>query len=410
MRFCKIVCLVLLPILLGGCIWDETESSPEYLVMDDSQYPYAGLPRVVIETKDFGELRDRETFLDAHLQVYGKKAPESGVMELKVRGRGNSSFKMPKYGMKLKFPNKVSMFGMPENKEWALVGNFGDKTYLRNYMMYRLSEWLGAAYTPKMCFVELYLNRKYMGLYLLSETVKAGKNRVNIPKDETSFLLEKESSNKYDDPFVKTNSGYIFHINSPKDPSPEAMDLVVEHLNDFEDQLFRNHFVGENIEDWVDLDALALYYWVQEYSKNEDGNFLRSIFFTWQVGGPVRFGPLWDFDLAFGNASRESVKPYDEWYIRTNKWCSSLYGMSEVKEKFKSYWLENRATFAALIDSVPLYRSMIEPAVKNELKRWPIMSNTENWALKEPYGSYDEAVEAMVNWMKARHKWIDENL
>ena len=41
-------------------------------------------------------------------------------------------------------------------------------------MMTRLSAWLGARWTPKMQFVEVYLNRKYMGLYLLSETVKVG--------------------------------------------------------------------------------------------------------------------------------------------------------------------------------------------------------------------------------------------
>lgn len=410
MRFRKVFIFVVLAFGLGGCFWAETESSPEYLVLDDSEYPYAGLSRLVLETKDFGGIRDRESYLDARLQIYGKNSPESEVMELKVRGRGNSSFKMPKYGMKLKFPQKISLFGMPENKEWALVGNYGDKTFLRNYMMFRLSEWLGAAYTPKVHFVELYLNRKYMGLYLLSETVKVGKNRVDIPKNEESFLLEKESRNKYDPPYVKTDAGHIFHINSPKDPSEEAQALVLDHLNEFENQMFYNHFANENIEDWVDLDALALYYWVQEYSKNEDANFLRSVFFTWQVGGPIRFGPLWDFDLAFGNASRESVKPAEQWYIRTNRWCSSLYSFPLVKEKFKSYWIENRETFAALIDSVPLYRGMIDAAVKNELKRWPILKNTENWALKEPFDSYDEAVSTMVEWMKSRYKWIDENL
>lgn len=410
MQINKIICLIVAPLMFGGCFWEGTESSPEYLVMDDSEYPYAGISRLVLETEDFTEIRDRETYLQAHMQFYGKTAPESEVMELQVRGRGNSSFKMPKYGMKLKFPEKVSFFGMPENKEWALVGNFGDKTYLRNYMMSRLSEWLGASYTPRMHYVELFLNRKYVGLYLLSETVKVGKNRVDIPKGDNSFLLEKESKNKYDSPFVITNRETIFHVSYPKNPSDETLSLVRDHLNAFEEQLFQNRFAGENIEDWIDLDALTLFYWVQEFSKNEDGNFLRSIFLTWEVGGPLRFGPLWDFDLAFGNASRDKVKPAENWYIRTNSWCSSLYYHDIVKEKFKDYWLQNRTVFASLIDSVSLYRSMIEPAVKNELKRWPIIRNTENWALKDPYDSYDEAVSTMVKWMETRYKWIDENL
>jgi hypothetical protein len=59
---------------------------------------------------------------------------------------------------------------------------------------------------------------------------------------------------------------------------------------------------------------------------------------------------------------------------------------------------------------VPLYRSIIEDAVKNEYRRWPIMSNTENWALKDPYEDYDEAIDVMVRWMKDRFDWIETTL
>jgi hypothetical protein len=53
---------------------------------------------------------------------------------------------------------------------------------------------------------------------------------------------------------------------------------------------------------------------------------------------------------------------------------------------------------------------MIEKAIKNEYRRWPIIRNTENWALKDPYDSYDEAVETMTEWMKKRYQWIDEQI
>ena len=212
----KQLAAILCCICFAACYWAETESDPDHLPMDDSMYPYAGLPRIVIETEDFAGVRDRETEIPSHLQIYGEKAPESEVYELTVRGRGNSSFKMPKYGMKLEFTDKVSLLGMPKNRDWALVANFGDKTHLRNYMMTRLSEWLGAKYTPRMQFVEVYLNRNYMGLYLLSETVKVGKNRVNIDENDTTFLVEKEDSKKFDPPYIQTESEYYYQIKSPK--------------------------------------------------------------------------------------------------------------------------------------------------------------------------------------------------
>ena len=407
----KQLAAILCCICFAACYWAETESDPDHLPMDDSMYPYAGLPRIVIETEDFAGVRDRENEIPSHLQIYGEKAPESEVYELTVRGRGNSSFKMPKYGMKLEFTDKVSLLGMPKNRDWALVANFGDKTHLRNYMMTRLSEWLGAKYTPRMLFVEVYLNRNYMGLYLLSETIKVGKNRVNIDENDTTFLLEKEDSKKFDPPYVLTDNQYYYHIKSPKNPSPETEKLLKNHLNAFENFMedYYLHRANE-IKNWLDVDDFLLFYWVQEYSKNEDGNYARSVFMTWKKGEPIHFGPLWDFDLAFGNASREQNQNPEDWYIRKYRLNYYIMQNSVVKEAALDYWNNHRKTFKALIDSIPVYRAIIEKAIDNEYRRWPVIGNTENWALKDPYDSYDEAVEVMTEWMKKRYQWIDNEI
>ena len=398
-------------ICLAACYWAETESNPDSLPIDDSMYPYAGLPRLVIETKDFAGIRDRETEIPSHLQIYGEKAPESEVYELTVRGRGNSSFKMPKYGLKLEFKDKVKLFGMPKNRDWALIANYGDKTHLRNYMMTRLSEWLGAKYTPRMQFVELYLNRKYMGLYLLSESIKVAKNRVNIEENDTTFLVEKEDSKKFDPPYVQSDNGYYYHIKSPKNPSPETEELLLDHIKAFENFAMRPYrYNSDEIVEWIDLDDYLLFYWVHEYSKNEDGNFARSVHFTWKKGEPIHFGPLWDFDLAFGNASREQNKAPEEWYIRRYRLNYYILQNSLVDSAAVDFWKEHRETFKALIDSVPLYRSIIDKAIENEYRRWPVIKNTENWALKDPYDSYDESIETMIEWMKKRYQWIDKEI
>lgn len=399
---------VLVFAVLCGCFWEDAESTPEFLPMDDSMYPYAGLPRVVIETEGFHEIRDRESEIPSNFQMYGESEPETDVLSLTVRGRGNSSFKMPKYGMKLEFTDKVSFFGMPQSRDWALIANYGDKSHLRNYMMTRISEWLGARYTPKCAFVELYLNRKYMGVYLLSETVKVAKNRVNIAENDSSFLFEKESSKKVDSPFVTSTTGYSFHVKSPKNLSETSKKMLVSHLNDFERFLAGDEFPdAPSMLDWIDLDDFLLYYWVQEFSKNEDANFARSIFMTWEKGGVIHFGPLWDFDLAFGNASYDQNKSPEGWYIREYRWFRLIARNPKVWSAAKEYWRAHRDDFKNLIDSIPVYRQMVEPALKNEYKRWPVLKNTENWALKDPYDSYDAAVEAMEKWLKSRLNWID---
>ena len=97
---------------------------------------------------------------------------------------------MPKHSYKLKFTEKQSLFGMPKDKEWALIANYADKTHLKNFITYKLANWLGDEYSPRTQFVELYLNRSYLGLYLLTETPKVSKNRINIPQTDDSFLIE----------------------------------------------------------------------------------------------------------------------------------------------------------------------------------------------------------------------------
>jgi CotH protein. len=131
---------------------------------------------------------------------------------------------------------------------------------------------------------------------------------------------------------------------------------------------------------------------------------------TWEKGGPIKFGPVWDFDLGFGNESRDDVKPSSAWYIRNYNWNAKIFWIPDVKEQMTDYWNENKEKFRALIDSVPVYRAIIEKALKNEYKRWPVIRNTENWALKDPYDSYDEAVEYMIQWMKERYDWIEGHL
>ena len=189
----KTVAIVLIA-TLGGCGWDSVSSNRDFLPINDSEYPYANLPRIVIETENLKEVRNTEDYISASLQIYGKDSPNTSISHLKIRGRGTSSFNsMPKYSLKLKFDEKTKILDMPLETEWALISNSADKTLLKNFISLKLFSWLGGRDTPKSQFVELYLNRQYLGVYLLSETIKAGKNRVNLPKNNFSFLFEKTS-------------------------------------------------------------------------------------------------------------------------------------------------------------------------------------------------------------------------
>ena len=402
--------LLTLCILCCSCVWNDPKGDPDYLPCDDSEYPYANLPRFVIETEDFAQIRDRETKIPAKLQIYGKDAPESDVLELTIKGRGNSSFTgMPKPGYKIKFEKKQGLLGMPKDKEWALIGNSADKTLLKNFITYKLADWLGDEYTPRSQFVELYLNRQYQGVYQLVETVKVGEHRVNIPQSDSSFLLERGPTEHGGEHFVVTEQGTKFEIKSPKEPTDSSTALIKKALSQFENYLRSDNPKGE-ITDYLDFEDYLRYYWIQEISKNMDGAFRRSIFLTWQKGDVIRLGPVWDFDVAYGNWEVDSLRTVTDWYIRPSGWNGLIFKREKLWQEAARYWKEHRDFLATFPDSIRKYAKELAPATKNEFKRWPVLENTENWTYKEAYGSYDEAIDSLNSWINQRMDWIDNHL
>lgn len=404
------IATALLCLFLCSCVWNDTESNPSVLTLDDSEFPYASIPRLVIETEDFAQIRDRKMELPAKLQVYGKDSPESDVLELTIRGRGNSSFTgMPKPSYKIEFADKQALFGMPKDRDWVLIANSADKTLLKNFITHKLAGWLGDEYTPRSTFVELYLNRQYQGIYQLTESVKVGKHRINIAKTDSSFLLERGPTEHGGENFVVTEQGTTFCIKFPKAPNDSASQLIKDVLSKFENSLSDSD--SENhISDYLDFEDYLRYYWIQELSKNTDGAFRRSIYITWQSGEPIRLGPVWDFDVAYGNWEVDSLRTVTDWYIRNSGWNGLIFKHSKYWQSATDYWKEHHAFLATLPDSIVKYGREISPATKNEFKRWPVLENTENWTYKEAYKSYDEAIDSLNSWIKQRMEWIDAHL
>ena len=398
--------LILSGIFLAACVWNDTERSPDYLALDDSEYPYADLPRLVIETDDFAQIRNREDKIPALLQIYGKSGPESDVMNLTVKGRGHSSFTMAKYSIKLKFNEKQALFGMPQDKEWDLVSNQRDKSLLRNYITYQLAKILKDDYAPRSQFVEVFLNREYIGVYQLVEHQKVSEDRINIPKNDSSFFFEKTREFDDGDVFFKSHMGHTFVIKYPKDADSNAIGLLKGHVDDFEQRLKKDDL---DLSEWIDIDDFVRYYWIQEFSKNIDGAFGRSIFITWQYNSPFQMGPVWDFDVAYGIGNTRMMSPND-WYVRYQGWYTPLLKNKTFKDRANQYWKDNRHYFVDLADSIESAKRILEKAATNEFKRWPVLENDEHWPFVAAYKSYDEAIDSLQSWVKQRVDWIDKHL
>lgn len=382
--------------------------------LEDYALPYAGLPRLSIVTETFEDPIDVVTEIPAVAVFYQDENSISAPLDLTIRGRGNTSFSMPKQSYKIEFVDKVTPYGMPANRDWALLANHGDKTLLKNYIAFKLSEWLGASYTPRSEFIELYLNGRYRGIYQLCETIKVAKNRVNIPENQTSFLVEIDRKYRDDEIVVYNEDEQPFRIRSPKNPTEEAKELLRKHLDSLEGYLEYIHqdytlALDSTPDHWFDIEDFVRHYWIQEFSKNTDAIPLTSVFFTWQAGGPIHMGPIWDFDAAFG-APKEHESP-EGWYIRTYSWYRRMAKMPNIADSIKAFWIRNHDVFESLPDSIDTFAGKFIVAAWNNFFTWSdVLDAVDDFLYTKPFDTHGDAVEDLKSWIRARVQWIDENL
>lgn len=398
-----------------------------YLPLNDTEYPYAGIPRIVIETNNRQKIKDVESKISARLQVWGEKEPKTKVMNLTIRGRGNSSWTdSPKKSYKIELEQKQELLGMPRNRDWALISNFFDKSLMKNYLMYNFSRRLNAYYSPRCEFVELFLNDEYLGVYLLTETIKIGQNRVDIPDRSTSYIVEFDIHLREGEQVVYSNvipvnqykNGTPFRIHNPKNATEAELNLIKEEITSFENFLIGiKENENNNVEEWIDVEECVKHYWVQEFSKNPDAWFHTSVFFSWVEGEPIKMGPVWDFDLSFGGFPNEL--PYreyssvnrlnpDGWYINYFYWNRYLFKDSVVTARSKDFWLENKDVFRGVLKSIDSIAVLLYPATINNFRRWKILKSTDNKYHTKAFSSYEDAVECLKDWAQKRLVWIDK--
>lgn len=62
--------------------------------------------------------------------------------------------------------------GMTTNRDWILLANFYDPSHLRTELAFDLSRQTDLSFTPTYRYVEVILNGRYDGLYMLGEQVE----------------------------------------------------------------------------------------------------------------------------------------------------------------------------------------------------------------------------------------------
>lgn len=181
------------------------------------------LPVIYIDTPDSSVITSRDVWTkDCLVRIV---LPDGTVdfcsQNVDIKGRGHSTFAKPKKPYAIKLDGRHSILGMAPGKRWALLANFMDHSQLRNMLALEVARRTSLAWTPDCRPVDVVVNGRPQGCYLLCEQVRVARNRVEIDENR-GFLFELDSYDDGDPRFVTACRRLPVNIKSP-DPLTEEM-------------------------------------------------------------------------------------------------------------------------------------------------------------------------------------------
>lgn len=399
------------------------------------------LPIVAIKTENLVPIGDgyesskKEKKIPSTLSIFNCDDDKKlNCVNLTVKGRGNSSWEnAPKKSYTLKFTDKQAILGMKKHKSYALVANYFDKTLLRNITAYELGRdvYTNMVWTPSAKSVHLFMNGVYEGIYAFTETNKIDKNRLNITNLEDyaegddfydyGYLLE--ANDRADENFnfstnqnATANNKLVFSLKEPdgKDIAEELCKKVETEVLKREDALFSNDFSDEKSENYwkqfFDEDSFIDWWIVSEFARNTDSNYFSSCYVYYDPKDTkLHAGPLWDFDLGFGNM-RDLTSP-NKSYTSDGVWLKRMFEDASFKEKACERWTEKLNELDEYLrDNYKENLTALQNDVDVNFKRWPILGKN-TWKSPTDFESrktYQEEVDYFKAWCESRKQWLTE--
>lgn len=423
----------------------------------------SNLPIVVIKTNGGTIVDDPKIIADMGIIDNGAGVPNnltdpyngySGKIAIEIRGSSSQMFPKKQYGMELRADdgeedNEQSLFGMPEEGDWILFAPYNDKTLLRDALSYTLARRMGN-YASRSRFFELVLNNEYMGVYVFFEKVKRGKNRVNIDKLEEDEITGDKLTGGYILKIDKTTGGdeggFVSQFPPPKasgtqktyfqweypkgkDIVPEQKTYIENYVKQFETTLASETY-NDPVEGWTkyaDMNSFIDFFIMNEVSKNPDAYRLSTFMHKRKDsdGGKLFMGPVWDFNLGFGNVNYctqgdaeglvidfNTLCPTDGWLIPF--WWQKLWSDQTFRVALSERWTSLRAnefsneSVLAYVDSVSGVLS--QGAAQRNFQKWPVLG-TYVWPnYKYDLFTYQAEVSWLRTWIRDRMEYLDATL
>ena len=436
-------------------------STANVLCQNTVPFTSSNLPIVVINTGGAAIPDDPKITADIGI-IYNGPGTENhptdplnhfdGKMGIEIRGSSSQMFPKKQYGIELRDDEgedlATSLLGMPEEEDWVLFAPYNDKSLIRDVLAYRLGRDL-SQYSPRTRFCEVVLNGKYQGVYVLIEKIKRDKFRVDINKLDADEISGDDLTGGYIIKIDKTTGGGGDGWASPYSPLPNPMGQEIFFLYDTpeEDEItseqksyiknfvskFESVLASDDFADpengyakYIDVDSFIDYFLAQELTKNPDAYRLSAFLHKQRDsdGGKLAMGPVWDFNLAFGNVNYctsgtaegfvfqfNNVCAQDFWLVPF--WWNRLFQDENFKTRLTDRWIELRSAKwheSVINDHIDSLVSILNmgPQQRN-FAAWPVLG-TYVWPNYYVGSTFQSEIDWLKDWISQRLDWLDANI
>ncbi len=373
-----------------------------------------------------------------------------GNIGIELRGNYSATLPQVPYAFELRDSAQnqqdTSLLGLPKEHDFCLLATYNDKVFMRNSLAYKLSRDMNH-YAPRTRYCELILNDNYMGVFVLSETIKRGKKRVDIAKNDTTNTSAQGITGGYifkndlggtgtwqsvfhplDAPSYNVNFTYTY----PKFTSitvPQK-NYIADFITEYETALYSNNFKNPltGYRKYIDTRSFIDYFIIQELTRNNDG-FKKSSYFHKNrdtIDGKLKAGPVWDFDWAWKNINecpQLSVTDGSGWSYKVNEcapdapsnaWNVRLLQDTVYANELHCRWQELRQT---VLDTIALNRyidstaTYLNDAQARHFNTWGNLGQETGSPEVTPQpATFPAAIAQFKQWIATRITWLDDNM
>lgn len=420
----------------------------------------------VLHMKPERLISSKEFYVKTHIELYDKTPASTGKGwwnsanngKIEMKGRGNSTWGLPKKPFRMKFPEKFSPVGLEhaKAKSWVLLAQDMDKSLIRTHIAFEYSKIMynpsenyhdekALLFTPASKFINVYftgdyfdvstgttrfMNGEYLGIYQMSDQMERDEGRIAVEK-----LTKKDGK----DP-AKITGGYIIEADLheghaltfrkgikltykyPKDDDhdPAQYSYISRFIGDMEAALYGPGY-KDPVNGWrkyLDEKTLADYIIIKEFVGDLDG-YTSTYMYKRRGVDKLFFGPIWDCDKGWNNDKRvphweyqplQSLMIYAGFWMPPyvhNDWFQRLWSDETFRAFVNNRWKAKKAELEAvtrkMLDQMP---ASFKKSVKANFQVWPFYYQYSSEA-NMPAGTYEEEIARIGRLSSERAALLD---